>query len=132
MGAVTYSNRIKELLLEVPEELLKNYGAVSEQVAKAMAEGVRKKSGSDLGVGITGIAGPDGGTPEKPVGLVYIALSDGNQTQVRKMTGGGKIRSREYLRNSAASNALDMIRRNLQNLPPLQVRSYCCPVHGKD
>ena len=132
MGAVTYSNRIKELLLEVPEELLKNYGAVSEQVAKAMAEGVRKKSGSDLGEGITGIAGPDGGTPEKPVGLVYIALSDGNQTQVRKMTGGGKIRSREYLRNSAASNALDMIRRNLQNLPPLQVRSYCCPVHGKD
>ena len=129
MGAVTYSNRIKELLLDVPGELLEKYGAVSEQVAKAMAEGVRRKSGSSLGVGITGIAGPGGGTPEKPVGLVYIALSDGQETRVRKMTASGKIRSREYLRNSAASNALDMVRRKLENLPPLQPQSYCCPVH---
>lgn len=111
MGAVTYSNRIKSLLLDVPEDLLTQYGAVSEPVARAMAEGVRRKAGSHLGVGITGIAGPDGGSEEKPVGLVYIALSDGKQTLVRKMPGGGMLRTRNYYRLRAASTALDMIRR---------------------
>ena len=66
MGAVTYANEIKTLLLGVPEPTLEQYGAVSEQTARAMAEGVRGKSGSELGIGITGIAGPDGGTAEKP------------------------------------------------------------------
>ena len=117
MGAVTYSNRIKSLLIGVPEEMLKKYGAVSEPVARAMAEGVRAKAGSSLGVGITGIAGPGGGSQEKPVGLVYLALSDGQQTWVRKMPGGGRIRTREYYRCRAASTALDMVRRYLHGLP---------------
>ncbi|MCI9577020.1 MAG: competence/damage-inducible protein A [Clostridiales bacterium] len=116
MGAVTYSNRIKSLLIGVSEELLKEYGAVSEQVARAMAEGVRAKAGSSLGVGITGIAGPSGGSEEKPVGLVYLALSDGQQTWVRKMPGGGMVRTREYYRCRAASTALDMVRRYLHGL----------------
>lgn len=117
MGAVTYSNRIKSLLIDVPEELLEQHGAVSEPVARAMAQGVRKKAGSDLGIGITGIAGPDGGSAEKPVGLVYLALSDGKQTWVRNMPGGGMVRSREYYRWRAASTALDMVRRYLNGLP---------------
>lgn len=118
MGAVTYANRIKHMLLDVPDEMLKEFGAVSEPVARAMAEGVRAKAGSDLGIGITGIAGPDGGTKEKPVGLVYIAMTDGEETWVRKMPGG-RVRGRESLRNSAASNALDMVRRYLKGLPPV-------------
>lgn len=121
MGAVTYSNRIKSLLLDVPEEMLAQYGAVSEQTARAMADGICKKAGSDIGVGITGIAGPTGGTPEKPVGLVYIAMSNGTETWVRKMPGTGRVRSREYQRTLAASNALDMVRRYLDGLPQVEV-----------
>ena len=117
MGAVTYSNRIKTKLLGVPEEMLREYGAVSEQVAKAMAEGVREEAGSTLGVGITGIAGPGGGTKEKPVGLVYVALSDGETTWVKKLNAAGVQRRRSYYRNRAASTALDMVRRYLQGLP---------------
>ena len=84
-----------------------------------MAEGIRRKAGSDLGIGITGIAGPGGGTPEKPVGLVYIALSDGKETYVRRMPGTGRPRSREYQRTAASSNALDMVRRWLEGKPVL-------------
>ena len=119
MGAVTYSNRIKTQLLGVPEEMLREYGAVSEQVARAMAEGVQKCAGSTLGIGITGIAGPGGGTPEKPVGLVYLAMTDGKQTWVRKLPGGSRSRGRASLRNAAASNALDMVRRYLTGLAPV-------------
>lgn len=119
MGAVTYSNRIKTQLLGVPEALLEQYGAVSEPVAKAMAEGVVQVSGSDLGIGITGIAGPGGGSDEKPVGLVYVSLSDGENTWVKKLTGAPVPRSREFYRNRAASTALDMIRRYLRGLPIL-------------
>lgn len=118
LGAVTYANRIKHMLLGVPDQMLEEFGAVSEPVARAMAEGVRAKAGSDLGIGITGIAGPDGGTKEKPIGLVYIAMTDGKETWVRKMPGG-MVRGRESLRNSAASNALDMVRRYLTGLPPV-------------
>lgn len=119
MGAVTYSNRIKKQLLGVPEQLLAQYGAVSEQVAKAMAEGVVRVSGSDLGIGITGIAGPGGGSAEKPVGLVYVSLSDGSNTWVKKLTGAPVPRSRDYYRCRAASTALDMLRRYLTDLPIL-------------
>jgi nicotinamide-nucleotide amidase len=121
MGVVTYANRIKTQLLDVPEDILEQYGAVSEPVARAMAEGVCKKAGSDIGIGITGIAGPTGGTKDKPVGLIYIAMSNGTQTWVRKMPGTGKGRSREYQRTLATSNALDMVRRYLQKLPPVEV-----------
>lgn len=121
MGVITYANRIKTQLIDVPEELLEQYGAVSEQVARAMAEGVRKQAGSDLGIGITGIAGPTGGSKEKPVGLIYIAMTNGTETWVRKMPGTGRVRSREYQRTLATSNALDMVRRYLQKLPPVEV-----------
>ncbi len=117
MSFVTYSNEAKHRLLGVPMEILDRYGAVSEQVARAMAEGVRRFSGSSVGVGVTGIAGPDGGTPEKPVGLVYLAVSDGEHTWVRRMNAPARFQSREKIRFRAASTALDMVRRLLCGLP---------------
>ena len=120
MGACTYSNRIKHKLLHVPQELLEQYGAVSEQVAKAMAQGVRKTAGSTYGIGITGIAGPGGGTAEKPVGLVYIGFTNGTETWVKKLGGVQTAeRSREYYRMISASAALNMLRRYLQGLDPV-------------
>ena len=117
MSFVTYSNEAKRRLLGVPEELLERYGAVSEEVARAMAEGVRRAAGSSLGLGVTGIAGPDGGTPEKPVGLVWIALSDGEETWVRRLSAPARFQPREKIRFRAASTALDMARRRLSGLP---------------
>lgn len=114
MGLVTYSNEAKQKLLGVPSNLLSEFGAVSEQVAKAMAEGVIKTSGADLGIGITGIAGPDGGTADKPVGLVYIALSDGKNTWINKRSPIGRTKSRDWHRHCSASQALDMARRYLK------------------
>ena len=119
MGCVTYANEAKEALLFVPHEVLEAYGAVSEETARAMAEGIVKRSGSDLGIGITGIAGPDGGTAEKPVGLIYIALSNGSDTWVAKRAPIGRTKSREWHRHCAASQALDMARRYLSGLPVL-------------
>ena len=124
MGAVTYANESKTLLLGVPEETLARCGAVSPQTACAKAQGVREKSGADFGLGITGIAGPDGGTPEKPVGLVYIALCDREGTWVRKMPPRSHYRGREYTRDLAASNALDMVRRRLLGLGGLEDAAY--------
>ncbi|GIM47877.1 CinA-like protein [Collibacillus ludicampi] len=83
-GYLTYSNRAKREILYVSEDILNNYGAVSSECAKAMAEGCRKRSQSDWAIAITGIAGPGGGTPEKPVGLVYIAVSHKNETVVHE------------------------------------------------
>ena len=117
MGCVTYANEAKEALLFVPHEILERHGAVSEETAKAMAEGIVQRSGSSIGVGITGIAGPDGGTAEKPVGLIYIALSDGENTWVTKRSPIGRTKSREWHRHCAASQALDMVRRYLTGLP---------------
>ena len=116
MGCVTYANRVKEKLLGVPHETLEAHGAVSEETARAMAEGIVRASGADIGVGITGIAGPGGGTAEKPVGLVYIALSDGKSTWVAKRQPAGRMKSREWHRHCAASKALDMVRRYLAGL----------------
>ena len=101
----------------VPHETLEAHGAVSEETARAMAEGIVRASGADIGVGITGIAGPGGGTAEKPVGLVYIALSDGKSTWVAKRQPAGRMKSREWHRHCAASKALDMVRRYLAGLP---------------
>ena len=117
MGCVTYANQAKEDLLSVSHETLAQYGAVSEQTAREMAEGIVRRSGSSLGVGITGIAGPEGGTAEKPVGLIYIALSDGERTWVTKRSPIGRTKSREWHRHCAASQALDMVRRYLEGLP---------------
>lgn len=124
MGAVTYANEVKTQLLGVPEETLREYGAVSPQTARAMAKGIRECSGADFGVGITGIAGPGGGTPEKPVGLVYLALDDGEACWVRKMDGAARRQGRGYLRNLAASNALDMLRRRLLHLGGIENAAY--------
>ncbi|WP_299394238.1 competence/damage-inducible protein A [uncultured Desulfovibrio sp.] len=116
-GVVTYANEAKTRLLGVPPELLARVGAVSPEVARRMAEGVRRRHGSDWGVGITGIAGPGGGTPAKPVGLVYIALSGADGTWLRVMRPTGRAMPRAWTRMRAAGHALDMVRRALQGLP---------------
>jgi nicotinamide-nucleotide amidase len=110
-GVVCYSNRAKTELVGVPEDLIREHGAVSEQVARGMAEGVAKRSATNIGVGITGIAGPDGGTPEKPVGTVVVAVTLDGETKVRtlKLFGG-----REMIKFQSAQAALNMIRLMLQ------------------
>jgi len=109
-GAVVYSNELKTEFAGVPEELIEEKGAVSREVAIALAEGIRRRCHSTYGVGVTGIAGPGGGTEEKPVGLVYIAISDGVQTEVVEKNFGG---DRERIRFYASQQALDMVRRKL-------------------
>lgn len=109
-GVVSYSNESKIRILGVPEAMIIEHGAVSEPVAKAMAEGVRKLANSTYGIGITGIAGPGGGTEEKPVGLVYIALADDSQTTVRKLIFPG---DRQFIRTLAVNSALDLVRRRI-------------------
>jgi len=84
IGLISYSNKAKNELLKIPKELLKKYGAVSETVAKAMAENVRKFSNVDIGISTTGIAGPTGGNKIKPVGLVYIGFSTKKDTIIKK------------------------------------------------
>ena len=103
MGVVTYANQAKEDLLGVSHETLERWGAVSSQTAREMAQGIVRRSQADLGIGITGIAGPDGGTAEKPVGLIYIALSDGERTWVTKRHPIGRTKSRAWHRHCAAS-----------------------------
>jgi PncC family amidohydrolase len=83
-GIVAYANEVKETLLGVPAATLDAHGAVSAQVAVAMAEGVRDRLGADLGVAVTGVAGPDGGTDDKPVGLVYVAVAGLGTAEVRR------------------------------------------------
>jgi nicotinamide-nucleotide amidase len=105
-GIITYSNRAKMELLDVPEDILKNYGAVSMEVAKSMAKGVRIKSNVDIGISTTGIAGPTGGSKEKPVGLVFIAISTENNTFVKKFNFSG---NRLQNKKSTCDAALDML-----------------------
>lgn len=109
-GAVTYSNEAKSRQLGIPAELIADQGAVSSPVATAMARGIRAASGSDLGLAVTGIAGPDGGTPDKPVGTVFIALaaSDGRWTKRFRFSG-----SRAEIRTITTWMALDWLRRYL-------------------
>jgi len=110
-GVVSYSNEAKIDLLGVPKKLIATHGAVSEQVAGAMAAGIRKRAGSTFGVGVTGVAGPGGGSPEKPVGLVYIALADDSQTTTRKFIFPG---DRQFIRTLSVNAALDMVRRRIK------------------
>jgi nicotinamide-nucleotide amidase len=110
---VTYSNRSKMELLGVPEALLERVGAVSREVAEAMAAGVRTRSGTDIGLSTTGIAGPTGGTEEKPVGLVWIGYSDGSQTFAKRYLFG-EGRTRVKVRASQA--ALELVRRAVLGL----------------
>ncbi|HSA06275.1 MAG TPA: nicotinamide-nucleotide amidohydrolase family protein [Candidatus Gastranaerophilales bacterium] len=115
LNLVTYSNDAKIKTLGIQPELIKNYGAVSEPVAKAMAEKVRLVAQTDIGLGVTGIAGPDGGTPEKPVGLVYIGISDGNQTKVYKVNINPAF-SRLIIKHEASEHALLFLKLFLQNI----------------
>ena len=109
-GAVVYSNDLKIRFADVPEDLLEVYGAVSEPVAKALAEGIRKHCGTTLGIGVTGVAGPTGGSAEKPVGLVFHALAGESGTEVIKRNFTG---DRSRIRWYASQQALDMVRRKL-------------------
>lgn len=106
-GVVSYSNSLKQDLLGVQEETLKAYGAVSEEVAKEMAEGIRSKTGSDLSISTTGIAGPDGGSNEKPVGLVYIGFATSKGVHAEKFQFYGE---RDSVRQLTVQAALNRIR----------------------
>ena len=110
-GAVVYSDELKTLFAGVPPSLIEANGAVSKEVAAALAEGIRRKASSTYGLGVTGIAGPNGGSEEKPVGLVYVAVSDGKQTEVVERRFGG---DREHIRAWTSQQALDMVRRRLK------------------
>ncbi len=113
-GIISYSNLAKQQLLGIPSQMLDRHGAVSPQVAEAMAMGVRQRSGTDLGLSVTGIAGPEGGTPEKPVGLVYLALA---------WEGGVASKEYRFFEDRSANKrrstlmALDLVRRHLTGLP---------------
>ncbi len=109
-GAVVYSNQLKTELAGVPAEMIERHGAVSREVAAALAEGIRYRCESTLGVGITGVAGPTGGTPEKPVGLVFHAVASDRGTEVVQRHFAG---DRKRIRRFASTMALDMVRRKL-------------------
>lgn len=113
-GVVAYTVPVKEQLLGVPAGLIERCGVVSVEVAAAMAEGVRARLGSSFGIGVTGLAGPDGDGSNRPVGLVYVALSNGDNTWVRAIQQTGE---RERVRYIAGHHAFDMLRRVLTGLP---------------
>ncbi len=110
LGITAYQNDQKSRLLQVPQDLLNKYGAVSSEVACAMADGIREKSTADYGLAITGIAGPSGSTADKPVGLVYTALAGKNHTGVKRNLFLG---DREIIKFQSSQKALDMLRRHL-------------------
>jgi nicotinamide-nucleotide amidase len=112
-GLVTYSNESKERLLGVPNDLLVQHGAVSEPVAGAMAEGVRKVAGTDYGLSVTGVAGPEGGNEQKPVGLVFVGVSDEEGTEVERLDLSAWRRSREAIRERSANRAFDLLRHRI-------------------
>lgn len=105
-GLTTYSNAAKTGLLGVPESLISEHGAVSEAVARAMAEGARSAAGAEAAVAITGVAGPTGGSPEKPVGTVWIAAALGDTVIARRFTFDG---DRAAIRNAAVDQALVLL-----------------------
>jgi competence/damage-inducible protein CinA-like protein len=109
-GAVVYSDALKTALAGVPAELIAQHGAVSEEVAKALAQGIRLRSGATLGLGVTGIAGPTGGSEAKPVGRVYIAISDAQKSDSLEKTFRG---DRNRIREWASQQALDLVRKRL-------------------
>lgn len=105
-GVIVYSNASKTQLLGVPKLIIESFGAVSYETAKAMAEGVKKVSGSDLGLAVTGIAGPGGATPNKPVGLVYIGLASNKPTVVKEFRFTGL---RSDIKEQTSEEALKMV-----------------------
>jgi nicotinamide-nucleotide amidase len=109
-GAVVYSNDLKTLFADIPPLMIEAHGAVSKEVALALAENIREICNADIGVGVTGIAGPGGGTEEKPVGLVYVAVTNGHKQEIvqRRFLG-----DRDRIRRWASQQALDLVRRML-------------------
>jgi nicotinamide-nucleotide amidase len=118
-GVVAYANEAKRDLLGVPAALLERHGAVSSQVARAMAEGARARFGVALAVSTTGISGPDGGTPEKPVGLVFVGFASPEGSEALELF---LPLDRERHRSLTAQIALDRVRRHLLGEPPLAPR----------
>jgi len=109
-GAVTYSNEAKIRTLNVPPEVIEQYGAVSAETAEAMARGIRERAGTDYGISVTGIAGPDGGSEEKPVGLVYFGLADESKVKTLRIIVPG---DRFLIRWRSSQAALDLLRRRM-------------------
>lgn len=108
-GIVSYSNEIKEKVLNVKSETLKNFGAVSEQTVQEMVKGVLDLSGADIAVSVSGIAGPNSDNTDKPVGLIYLAVSDGKKTVVKELNNQFTTDIRNSNRISASDEALKMI-----------------------
>ena len=106
LGITTYSNEMKTKMVGVPEDILAQHGAVSPETAEAMALGIRRVSGADIGVSTTGIAGPGGGTPEKPVGLVYTAIAGPDGVHVTRLLIQKDGMDRDYVRQTAAETVL--------------------------
>ena len=115
-GVVSYWTEVKAAVLGVPQEVLDTYGAVSEPTARAMAEGARRVTGAEIGVSVTGVAGPDPDERNNPVGLVFIGLSTPDGTFCRRTESGRRRRDR--IQDLAANHALDMVRRYLTGLRP--------------
>jgi len=116
-GFVTYSDEAKRAMVGVPAEVLEAHGAVSAQVAMAMAAGGRDRTGAEIGVSVTGIAGPDGGSPAKPVGLTYVAVADAAGCEVRRFVWTG---SRAENKHASAQAALELV---LERMAPPADRS---------
>ena len=106
-GVICYSNEVKVLALGVGRDVLRSHGAVSDVVAMQMAKGVRGRLGADIGMGVTGIAGPTGGTDDKPVGLVYVGLADGKKTRVCRFDL--KEQDRNGIKELSCNGALEML-----------------------
>jgi len=109
-GAITYSNEAKIRTLDVPREIIEAHGAVSSETAEAMANGMRQKARTDYALAVTGIAGPGGGTEEKPVGLVFIGYADESETKSIKINLPG---DRYLIRWRTSQAALDLLRRKI-------------------
>lgn len=109
VGITTYSNEMKHKMVGVPDEILAQYGAVSSQTAEAMAAGIRRVSGADIGVATTGIAGPCGGTPAKPVGLVYTAIAVSDGVRVTRLMIDEPGADRDYIRRKTAETVLQNV-----------------------
>jgi nicotinamide-nucleotide amidase len=112
-GVISYANSMKTTYLGVDEQLLQEHGAVSPKVAEAMALGMRRRSGADISLSVTGLAGPDGGSDEKPVGTVFIGIADEKGAQVQRFLFSG---NRRELQRITAQTALDLVRRHLLQL----------------
>ena len=121
LGITAYDNAAKTKILNIPVPLIKKHGAVSDEVARAMAQGIRKILKTDFGIGITGIAGPDGGTKTKPIGLVYVAVSDGTFTMVKECRFKG---NRLQNKKNAVQASLELLLSTLEEFQPLDRSAF--------